>query len=251
MSAKKEAYFINSEGPEAGSVKKAFKWLFQYDGGYIAVNATNNLTGVISQVIGEQAVKLLVKNGILTVSGKQIILVTERKPLHIGNGLPLVAFYPDAKFLDVLQSVPNVPAMLVVPWLRKEIDPWIRTVNAKDFDAPANAVPEELIKNKVVVQALKSLSVLVNKSTGILHPLDKEKAIETFTILRDAGEEFNPEDVKAFLIREEGWKATYAQDVANIAQKVLERKKLQRGNHAHFRQEILEIWRKEALEGNK
>jgi hypothetical protein len=140
--------------------------------------------------------------------------------------------------------------MLVVPWILEETKPWIRTVNAKDLDAPTDSPPEELIKSKVVAQALRTLSAMVNKSTGILHPLDKGKAIETFTILRDAGESFSPVDVKAFLIREEGWKANYAQDVADIAQKVLEHKKLQGGTHS-LRQDILEMWRKEASANDK
>lgn len=251
MLNKKQAYFINSQGPEPESVKKAFRWLVQHSGGYVAVNGNAVLQGTVSDAIGESTVKALIKNGAVKINGKELFLITERKPLYVGKGLPLIAIFPSAKFLDEVQSIPNIPAMLVVPWTREEVDPWIRTMNAKDLDAPNNAAPEELVKNKIVVQALKSLSVCVNKSTGIIHPSDRETAIETFTILRDAGITFNPEDVKAFLIREEDWKANYAQDVADLAQKVLERRKLQRGRMSHYRPEILEIWRKEALEDNK
>jgi hypothetical protein len=244
MSSNKKAYFINSEGPAVDSVKKAFGWLFSYDSGYIAAAGNNNLNGVISDVIDQQAVKSLIATNSLRFSGKEFFLITERKPIYLGKGLPLLAFYPSAKFLDKLQSIPNISAMLVVPWTKQEIEPWIRTVNATELGAPARPV-QELIPNKVVVQALKSLSMSVNKSTGIIHPSDKGTAIQTFTILRDAGEKFSPEDVKAWLIREGGWNATYAQDVADLAQKVLDYRKLQ-GGHPHWRPDILEIWRDDA-----
>jgi hypothetical protein len=249
MSSKKENYFINSEGPNADSVKKAFRWLFSFDNGYLAVMGYNNLKGVISDVIGEQAVKSLTANGSLRINGKEFLLVTDRKPLYLGKGFPMLVFYPTVKFLDEMQSIRNISAMLVVPWTKQEVEPWIRTVNATELGAPVNA-PQELIKNKVVVQALKSFSNYVNKSTGIIHPSDKGAAIETFSILRDAGENFNSEDVKAWLIREEGWNASYAQDVADLAQKVLEHKKLQKGR-PHWRSDILEIWRQDAQKEDK
>lgn len=249
MSAKKEVYYINSQGADSTSVKKGINWLLQFKSGYLAVNQNSNLDGLIAEVLGQQKVKELVKTGNTMINSTLLTLVTERKPVRISDPRPLAAFFVDTKFLDVLQSIPTLPAMLVVPWLLEEVKPWIRTVNAKDLDTPKNELPEELIKNGVIVQALRTLSALVNKSTGILHPLDRDSAIEIFKTLKNAGEDFTPEDAKAFLIREEGWKATYAQDVADIAQKVLEGKKLQYRS-GRLRPDLLDIWRKEA-EANK
>jgi hypothetical protein len=56
----------------------------------------------------------------------------------------------------------------------------------------------------------------------------------------ECGESFTPEDVKAWLIREGGWNACHAQDAADLAQKVLEHKKLQKGR-PHLRRYIRDL----------
>jgi uncharacterized ubiquitin-like protein YukD len=244
----KEAFFVNSQGPDDNSAKKAFQWLLKRPekNAFLAVPVYGTLKGVISNVLGNEAVKLLKKSGVLRLGNKDVVLVTERKHIYDGKNLPLLAFYPTRGFLDKLDSIPNVSAMLVVPWIMKKVEPWIRTWNAMELEAQGSMeAPEELVSNKVVVQALKSLTATVNVSTGITHPLDKEAAIQTFTILRNAGELFNPVDVKAWLIRYGNWDATDAQEVADIAQKVLERRRLRKGR-SHWRKDILKIWREEA-----
>lgn len=242
----RESYFIHSEGPNVQSAKKVFLWFLKYpsDKGFLAVMGYGNLRGVISDILGDGAIKSLMKTGSVRLNGKEILLVTERKFIYSGKNLPLIAFYPSSKFLDALDSIPNLSAMLVVPWIMREVEPWVRTRNAQELGAE-KAEPLELIPNKIVVEALKSLTATVNVSTGIAHPRDKEAAIQTFTILKDAGEYFNPENVKAWLIRNGKWKATDAQEVAELAQKVLEGRRLKKGS-PHWRKDIIEIWREDA-----
>jgi len=242
----RESYFIHSEGPNVQSAKKAFLWFLKYpsDRGFLAVMGYGNLRGVISDILGDRAIKSLMKTGSLRLDGKEILLVTERKFIYSGKNFPLTAFYPSSKFLDELDSIPNLSAMLVVPWIMKEVEPWVRTRNAQELEAE-KAEPAELIPNKIVVEALKSLTATVNVSTGVAHPRDREATIQTFMILRDAGEYFNPEDVKAWLIRNGKWKAPDAQEVAVLAQKVLEGRRLKKGS-SRWRKDILEIWREEA-----
>jgi hypothetical protein len=243
----RESLFVDSDGPNDDAALKAFQWLLTRPekNAFLAVPVYGNLNGVISGVLGDKAIKSLKKTATLRLKNKDVFLVTERKFIYNGKNSPLLAFYPTRSFLDKLDSIPNVSAMLVVPWNMKEVEPWIRTWNALELESPQVTKQEELIKNRVVVQALKSLTATVNVSTGITHPWDKEAAIQTFTILRDAGEFFNPADVKAWLIRYGKWKATDAQEVADIAQKVLERKRLRKGP-SHWRKDILEIWREKA-----
>ena len=245
--SKRESLFIYSEGPSSNSVKKAFEWLVKYpsEKGFLAVMGYGNLRGAISDVLGDKAVKTLIKKGSLVLSGKEILLITKRKPTYSGDNLPLVVFFPTSKFLDEMDSIPNVSAMLVVPWIMKEVEPWIRTWNATELGAKKKKVVPTLVKNKVVEQALKSLTACVNVSTGITHPRDKDRAVQTFIILRDGGEMFTPDEIKAWLIAKGGWKATDAQEVAEVAQKVLDRRRLRRGRPT-WRKGILKIWRKEA-----
>lgn len=247
----RKSFFIRSEGPSSQAVQKALQWLLKYptEKGFIAVMVYGNLRGTISSVLGNAAVKTLIKTGSLVLSGKEILLVTERKPVYSGNNFPLVAFYPNTKFLDKLDSIPNVSAMLVVPWIMKEVELWIRTWNAVELGTQQKKKVPSLVRNKVVEQALKDLTACVNVSTGIIHPLDRSRAIQTFKILRDGGETFTPHEVKAWLIAEGGWKATHAQEVAEVAQKVLEGKRLRTGSPA-WRKDILKIWREKATKNS-
>ena len=243
----RKSFFIKTEGPDQQAVKQAFQWLVTKarERAFLAVMSYGNLRGVISDVLGDRTVKTLIKEGRLRVGGIEISLVTQRKTIYNGQGVPLVVFYPTTKFLDQMDSIPNVSAMLVVPWRIEAVEPWIRTWGAIELGTQESVEEPELVKNKVVVEALKSLTAVVNVSTGITHPSDREAAVQLFTILRDAGELFNPEDVKAWLIRYGGWKAPQAQEVAELAQKILDGRRLRKGRRA-WRENILEIWREEA-----
>jgi hypothetical protein len=243
----RECFFIRSEGPSSQAVREALRWLLRYpkEKCFLAVIAYGNLRGIISDVIGADNVKVLTRTGRLNLSNKEIVLVTERKPIYDGENSPLVVFYPNRKFLDELDSVRNLSAMLVVPWTMSEVELWIRTRNATELGKPKQVNVPPFVKNKVVEQALNGLTARVNVSTGVSHPRDREAAIQTFQILRNGGEMFTPEEVKAWLIAKGGWRATDAQEVAEIARQVLEGRKLRRGDPS-WREDILEMWRKDA-----
>jgi len=240
------SYFIRSEGPDKQSVGKAISWLLSNSKplGFIAVHGLGNLDGVIREVIGEATVKGL-RQGKTIVSGAEISLITERKLIYDGKNSPVVAFYPDSKFLDEIDSIPNISAMLVVPWLFKEVKPWIRAWNASELGQPPTTPESALTQSKIVEQALKGLTATVNLSTGISHPSDRDAAIQMFEILKAAGEPFSPDEVKAWLVGKGGWKTTDAQEVAEVAQKVLEGRRLKTGTRV-WAHNILEIWEKDA-----
>ncbi len=249
--SKRESYFIRSEGPDQDSVKKAFSWLLQRGKplGYIALNVYGNLEVVIKDIVGDFGIKSLKQYGKLNVSGSEILLVTERKMIYNAGNAPLVAFYPAKKFLDELDSIPNISAMLVVPWTLSEVEPWIRAWNASELGAPPAKRIEPLVRNKVVERALRSLTSCVNLSTGISHSRDRSAAVQMFEILRDARESFEPEEVKAWLVGEGGWKATDADEVAEVARKILAGRKLRTGMPA-WADNILDIWKKEVAESS-
>lgn len=244
---KRESYFIRTEGPDPNGVKEALGWLFRSSkpSGFLAVHGYGNLDGVVREVIGEGAVKSLIKFGRIKVSNVEIQLVTEHKMTYDGQNSPMVALYPSSKLLDVLDSIRNISAMLVVPWNFSEVEPWIRAWNATELGAQRTERAEPLLRSTIVEQALSSLTHIVNLATGISHPRDREAAIQMFEILRNAGEQFSPEDIKAWLVGEGGWNATDAEDVAVVARKVLEGRSLRSGQRV-WAENILEIWQKQA-----
>jgi hypothetical protein len=240
------SYFVRSEGPDPESVKKAFSWLVKNSKprGFLAVHGYGNLEGVIQDVIGDAAVKAL-RAGRLTISSAVIELVTERKLIYDARNSPLAAFYPNSRFLDQLDSIANISVMLVVPWNFAEVEPWIRARSAIELGAPVTEQTGPTLQSRVVERALESLTAVVNLSTGITDPRDRASAVQIFEILRNGGEPFTPEAVKTWLVSKEGWKATHAQEVAEVAKKVLEGRRLKSGTH-RWRPDILKIWRAEA-----
>jgi hypothetical protein len=238
---------MRSEGPELGAVKKPFSWLVQNakPRGFVAVHVYANLDGVIREAIGDAVVKALRNQGRIVVQGSEIVLMTEHKLIYNGQNSPLVAFYPNAKFLDDLDSIPNISAMLVVPWNFSEVEPWIRARSASELGVPSVTPTGPSVRSRVVERALQGLTLRVNLSTGISHPRDDDAAVQMFEILKRAGESFSPDEVEAWLIGKGGWKATHAQDVAEVAQKVLEGRRLRTGMPA-WAPNILEIWRQDA-----
>lgn len=240
------SYFIRSEGPDRQSVTKAFSWLLRNSKplGFMAVHGLGNLDGVIREVIGDATVKGL-RQGRMAISGAEVSLITERKLIYDGKNSPIVAFYPDSKFLDEIDSIPNISAMLVVPWLFKEVEPWIRAWNASELGQPLTMPVSTLLQSNIVEQALNGLTSIVNLSTGISHPSDRDATVQMFQILKAAGEPFSPDEIKAWLVGKGGWKATDAQEVAEVAQKVLEGRRLKAGTRV-WAHNILEIWQKEA-----
>ena len=106
---------------------------------------------------------------------------------------------------------------------------------------------KDIVNNKVVLMALKTFAASANRSTGISHPSDKRAAIEIFTVLKKNGEQYDPDEVKSWLILKANWKPEFAEDVAKIARGILEGKRftsIQKGQM--FIENIIETWREEA-----
>jgi hypothetical protein len=248
----RESLYIRYEGASQQAVRRAFDWLVNYprERGFIAVMGYGNLEGVISDVLGKNDVAMLKRTGRLRLSNKEIVLITLKRPIYDGQDLPLVAFWPTSEFIDKLDSIPNVAAMLVVPWKFEEIRTWILIWDATELGTNPTYRQTPLVSNPVVEEALKTLTALVNVSTGISHPNDRKLAIEVFEILRDGGENYTPVEVKAWLIREGGWRATDAQKVAELSQRVLEGMKMRKGDYV-LSKDILTRWREQARGSEK
>lgn len=105
----------------------------------------------------------------------------------------------------------------------------------------------DIVSNKVVLMALKSFARGANRSSGISHQSDKRTAIETFTILKNNNEHYDPREVETWLIERANWEPEFAEDVAEIARGILEgRRFTSRQRGPMYNENILEVWREEA-----
>ena len=105
----------------------------------------------------------------------------------------------------------------------------------------------DIVSNKVVLMALKSFASGANRVSGISHPSDKRTAIETFTILKNNNEHYDPREVESWLIERADWEPGFAGDVAEIASGILEgRRFTSRQRGPMYNENIIEVWREEA-----
>ena len=247
--ADRKSFYTKSEGPNEQSLLDALKWLDEicnknnYEKAFLAVNSASNLGGVIEEIIGRDVVSLLKKGGNVTLNGKtKITLVTERKLIFDAEDSPILAVYASKNFLDKLDGIDNISEILLVPWTLDEARSWIKTWNAIELGQPELQAGSPLIENKVVEESLKSLIGLINKSTGIKHPNDRSRTIELFEILKNEGEIFNPEEIKSWLIAKGGLKPEDADEIADVATKVIEGRKLRRSK-GNWAKNVIELWR--------
>jgi len=255
----RESFFINSHGPDKPAIERGLKWLFNIcmgktcEGrGLVAVPQKSNISeGVVSEVLGEKVSKVLAKDDKVFMPigppGFELHLMTKRKEVRNWEG-PVLAIYPDEDLLNKLDAVNGVTEVLVIPWLKEEAEDWIETWSAKELDDTSRAdessrETKPAISNPVVEEALRSLTIVVNVSTGISHPYDRGRTIDMFEKLKEAGEPYDLKEVRNWLIRK-GWEPRHADDVVEIGKKVLEGKRPRK--ERSWKADIVDDWRKSA-----
>ncbi|MDT7353283.1 DUF1889 family protein [Citrobacter freundii] len=73
--------------------------------------------------------------------------------------------------------------------------------------------------NKVLERALEHLSVVINTSTGLAHPLDESTAKELFKYLRELGVALDYSEVYQWA-QEQGWADRHCKEIADLAEKI-------------------------------
>lgn len=219
--AKRLSYFIRSEGPNSESIAKALEWFQQVvtSKGYIAVPGLRSFDGPLGQALGEKAVLELRSKGAASFLGKEITAVTKAKPIFDAGNSPMLVVYPYGRFLDIVDSVRNVSAMLMLPWRMAEVDEWVRTYNAKELGHKAGKKAEPELPG-MLSAAMDDISARVNRLTGVENPADRDLVVQALWVVKEAGVQLVPRDMKAWLISKKEWKPTHASEVAELATEV-------------------------------
>jgi hypothetical protein len=245
--------FLDSEGPNEEALKKALTWLQQLgeqdsekQDALLAVNTKNQLDGVLSSVIGDGPANELDKKNPLRLGDVEIRLMTNRINPQGWQSGPILALYPDKNLLDKIDDLYGVTDVLILPWSKDEVEVWIDTWGATSLSGDTSGT-KPAIDDSVVKEAVETLDVLVNTSTGITHPSDRSKCIEIFETLHREGYTFDPATIRAWLVAEKGWSPEHADDVKEIAGGVQAGKSFQydRGGLAD---DIVDQWEDRAVD---
>lgn len=116
--------------PGGNAIERAFKKsgeLMQAENSLeisLVVPQLSNLQGIISDVIGEDVVKLLTKHKEFVLNPQKIKLYTKRHPPRYLKGPLLVAFTPYKQLQSVVLSNPGA-SIIYVPWTIAEKDSFV------------------------------------------------------------------------------------------------------------------------------
>jgi hypothetical protein len=245
-------YFIDAHGPDDDAVRDGFAWLLRsaVEGGSsraaVFVSGLRQLES-LGRAIGTDAADGLHKDREVRLDGVVIEALTARKlPSSFEEG-PILAVWVDDEQLDKLDGL-RAPGLCAIPWAHGDIDGWRAAWDPIDVRTGQNVGLEEAIENPVVVRAMESLTTSVNLSTGLGHPSDKESAIGMFRILTAEGEPFEPDQIRAWAVRH-GWQPRHARDLAVLAEKFKAGKQVRGGKRKMWRDDVIEIWRRESASG--
>ena len=179
--------------------------------------------------------------------GITITLATaSRLPYGFDSG-PILAIWTRDKELDKLDTL-GAPALCAVPWRPDNITGWKANWSPVDIQSGVAADGAAGSLNSVVVQALQSLTATINVGTGLSHPSDRSSAIHMFRLLRDGGEAYDPEAVRAWAVQH-GWDPVDARELEDVAQKILDRRAL-RTEGPMWTEDALAGWREAARLGS-
>lgn len=222
MPRNRPSYYIESKGPQDEAIITGFRWLVkeaanQNQTGYVAVPTKAVLDNISqwSQLV--QILNSLRQHGFVQVNNVILNLITSKgRHISTANG-PILAIYGGQSLLDIIDSIPDFTSALYIPWGDQEHADWSATWNATRLgdEEPQSSDQKEPLSG-VAFFALESLTKLVNLSTGIAHPSDREQAILYLETLFHKQAECNPETIRRQLIRL-GWKPRDATKLKEIA----------------------------------
>ncbi len=239
-------WYIDTHAPGAAVLQTAFSWFRERIAaspdrrGLLAVPGKVNLDH-IQTVLGSATVKKLKQDNRARLQDDTIELMTEKINPYFWSG-PVLALYAPPKLLDMVDSLQTPTEILVVPWLRKEGTQWAQTWGARELGSVAEP-PAKRFSNPTVRAALENLTNRVNLSTGIVHQSDRAAAITLFRLLRNAGEQCDPDEVRAWLVSELGWQPQHAKEVEDVATKILAGRRLRASASGDWAPGIVERWR--------
>ncbi|MFL5781068.1 MAG: hypothetical protein ACJ760_07145 [Thermoleophilaceae bacterium] len=244
-----ERVFIDAHGVDDDAVKRGFRWLFAFSQEHDCPRAAVVVPGVpnianLGRVLGEQNATRLQKNRELSANGVVLVAYTDRTLPFDLDGVPVLAVWVDDKQLRKIDGL-SAAAICAIPWTSDGITEWTANWNPTDLRTGEAGGPEQTVLNPVVVAGLTSLTDRVNLSTGLGHPSDKDSAIGLFKLLTGAGEDYDPNQIRAWAVQH-GWEPDDAAELAELSGKIRAGRTVRGTGRQMWRDDIVELWREES-----
>lgn len=239
-----ERLLIEAIGPDDDAVLQGFRWLIEFArdhdgrrcGVFVpAIGSAENLARPLGEVGSRLARERAIRDDDLTVE-----LLAPRSLRHAGYDGPILAVWVDDDMIDKIEETRPM-AICAIPWSQTDLKAWRAAWQPGDPRTGTPAGPEGEISNPVVEAAMQSLTVRVNLSAALAHPSDKAAAVWALKLLTQAGEPFDPAEIRAWAVTHH-WRPQDAKEIADIAQKFLDGRRVQAGACA-WAKHIIKQWR--------
>ncbi|MEM5584672.1 hypothetical protein WNZ15_19575 [Roseibium sp. AS2] len=173
----------------------------------------------LSHFLGPAASKALTKGKTVNLAwGGKLRGETMKTMRYQARSSVVIAYYANESLLDFLDGLHGIAGVVAVPWVPGEADGWAARWNTH-IHGQEKQPPKVLIDDPIVVQALETLTTIINLSTGLGHPRDKQMANEILRILRAKGHNDPSGTIKSWAISH-NWSPSAASDLEALAKKV-------------------------------
>lgn len=239
-----ERYIIYSEGPDENTLKEALSKVFElcaslaHNAVILHVPGIKSLGGIIEEVFGKVLLKKLSKEKSITINNIKLTLNTESIKINNQTEDIVLSIYPTSKMFDNINDLKKVRAIVVVPYTEEERNEFIKTWNpviiGKDDVEFQSLDIDPRLEN-----ALSLLTSMINLSTDLTHPSDREKTIQLLQLLYKRGINLNPNDMRIWALQN-GWNSDGADKLHDIAKGVLEGKRFRTTGQSIWNDKIID-----------
>lgn len=185
----------------------------------LLTHTKNQLTQTsLSGFLGKAVVQTLAKGTASLSGGIKLHAETMRTMSQSARKSVVLVYYAEQSILDFVDGLHNIGGVVVVPEFEGEADDWSQrwgvVVHGEKQQEPAT-----LIEDQTVVKALETLTQIVNLSTGLGNPRDKEHANTVLRILRAKGHADPSPHIKSWAIQH-GWRPKDGLALEELSRKI-------------------------------
>lgn len=178
----------------------------------------SNVAQILDKIFNTKVSKKLAQGEKI---GNLDFLLPNQVNYQTGQGIILAIYCTKDDMAKVTSNSSNSSKIIYVSWLMEEADNWENIWKNNGLEikhgTPSN---QQIVLNPKVEEVLRCLTNVVNLTTGLAHPSDKERAINEFKNLKQLGIKENPEYIGNWALAN-GWNARHIDDLKKLATKYL------------------------------
>lgn len=173
---------------------------------------------VLGELLGDKASKSLCKGEILNLGdGVSLELTTPKQLSPFSNYGVVIGVYLSQSDLNKLDSIRSAKAIAYIPWMEDEGKAWQATWSPVTWgESTWCEVPPSLPLD--AERELQRLTRVINISTGLAHPSDKDSAKLAIKKIKSIVPNISPEDIRRWAIKN-GWQPRHAEDLSKLVKR--------------------------------